>query len=156
MTGHLPQDAAAFMELFARLEHLLRRNGYTKKDHSRAVIDWKQFAREFDETFFKHVKRSGKAATLLREPPRIYYRGWGMQPEVQEPIRGIADLFLRGVCQVRNNIVHGEKYIDLATPRDDALVREAHWVLEQAITQHKLAKELLTNKKIQNEQGEFR
>jgi hypothetical protein len=59
-----------------------------------------------------------------------------MQSDVQEPITDVGALFIRGVCQVRNNIVHGEKFVESARPRDYALVEEAHWVLEQAITQH--------------------
>jgi hypothetical protein len=51
-------------------------------------------------------------------------------------IRNVTQLFTRGVCQVRNNIVHGEKYIEVATPRDDALVKEAMWVLQKAIRCH--------------------
>ena len=59
-----------------------------------------------------------------------------MQPDVQDPITGVVPLFIRGVCQVRNNIVHGEKFVESARPRDHALVLEANWVLEQAIVRH--------------------
>ena len=85
------------------------------------------------------MRDSDRAVTLVAEPPRIYYRGRGMLPEVQEPITDAVQLFVRGVCQVRNNIVHGEKYVELATPRDDALVKEANWVLEQAVARHPTA-----------------
>jgi hypothetical protein len=143
MIGHLPEHAASFMGLFARLEYALRRNGYEKKNRRRAEIDWVNFANEFGSEFFDNVSRSLHARTLIGEPPRIHYRGLGLQPEVQEPIKDVVELFVRGVCQVRNNIVHGEKYVELATQRDDALVREAHWVLEQAIARHPKFKELL-------------
>jgi hypothetical protein len=56
----------------------------------------------------------------------------------------VVGLFLRGVCRVRNNIVHGEKYIVRAAPRDDALVEQAHWVPEYAIARHQKAKDFLT------------
>jgi hypothetical protein len=148
MIGHIPEHAASFMGLFARLENVLRRNGYVKKSRPRAEIDWVQFAKELDEAFFNDVHHAQEAATLISEPPRIYYRDRGMQPKVQEPIRDVVDLFLRGVCQVRNNIVHGEKYVDLATPRDDALVKGAHWVLEQAIARHRKAKEYLATQEV--------
>jgi len=82
------------------------------------------------------VLKSKCAETLLAEPPRIYYTRQGFGPEIQKPITDVVQLFTRGVCQVRNNIVHGEKYVDLATPRDDALVIGANRVLELAIARH--------------------
>ncbi len=142
MIGHLPEHAAEFMELFARLEHALRRNGYVRKDRERAEVSWRAFATDLGERFFLQVLESREARTLIGEPPRVYVRGRGMQPEVQEPITDVVQLFSRGVCQVRNNIVHGEKYVDLATSRDNALVREAHWVLQQAVTQHPQAEKM--------------
>ena len=39
MIGYLPEHAAEFMELFARLEHALRRNGYARTDQERAVVN---------------------------------------------------------------------------------------------------------------------
>ena len=56
----------------------------------------------------------------MREPPRVYHRDRGMLPVVQKPITGVVLLFMRGVCQVRHNIVHGEKYVERGMPRDDA------------------------------------
>jgi hypothetical protein len=150
MIGYLPEHAAEFMELFARLEHALRRNGYARTDQERAVVNWRRFALDLGEKFFLEVCRAQKAQTLIGEPPRVYIRGRGMQPEVQRPITDVVELFSRGVCQVRNNIVHGEKYVDLATPRDDALVREAHWLLLQAIARHPHAGKLLTQRQAAN------
>jgi hypothetical protein len=136
MIGLLPEHAAAFTALYARVEHALRRNGYARLDQERAVVNWRKFASELGNDFFAYVRKSKRAETLVTEPPRVYHRDHGMMPKIQEPITDVMQLFRRGVCQVRNNIVHGEKYVDLATPRDDALVREANWVLEQAIARH--------------------
>src|SRR5262249_2920202 len=136
MIGHLPPHAVAFTALFARVEHALRRNGYTRSDQERAAVNWRQFATELGNDFFVSMRQSKRAETLIQEPPRVYHRDRGFLPKIQEPITDVFHLFRRGVCQVRNNIVHGEKYVDLATPRDDALVTEAHYVLEQAIACH--------------------
>jgi hypothetical protein len=136
MIGHLPPHAVAFTALFARVEHALRRNGYVRSDQKRAVVNWRNFAKELGDEFFESVRQSKLAMTLIAEPPRVYHRNQGFLPNVQEPITDVVQLFGRGVCQVRNNIVHGEKYVDLATPRDDALVQEANYVLEQALSRH--------------------
>jgi hypothetical protein len=130
------KNAIAFRDLYAHVEHALRRNDYTRKDRKRAGIDWIQFAKDMGESFFDYVRTSQKAETLVSEPPRVFHRGRGMQPKTQTPIADIIQLFLRGGCQVRNNIEHGEKYIDGGGVRDNALVSEAPWFLEQAIKRH--------------------
>lgn len=136
MHSRLPPEAAAFTDLYARLEHVLRRNGYARKDRQVALIDWVRFARDLGEDFFLRVRNSENAQTLIGEPPRIYYRDEGLVPDVQMPITSVTELFLRGVCQVRDNLVHGEKYVRESRKRDDDLVRDAHWVLEEAIKLH--------------------
>jgi hypothetical protein len=118
MIGHLPEHAAAFMASFVRLEHALRRNGYARADRERAVVSWRKFAQELGEGFFVYVHHSGSAATLIAEPPRVYHRDRGFLPLVREPITGVVQLFTRGVCQVRNNIVHGDKYVEAANVND--------------------------------------
>ncbi len=56
------------------------------------------------------------------------------KPDVPIPIENVVELFQRGVCQVRNNLFHGEKYIGSreAQSRDEALVSESLWVLRLA------------------------
>jgi hypothetical protein len=142
MDTHLPAHAVAFTQLFARVEHTLRRNGYSRENIDRATVNWSKFASELGEPFFEYVRASQQATTLISEPPRIYYRELGMQPDIQEPITAVVPLFVRGVCQVRNNIVHGEKYVETARPRDDALVLEATWVLQHAVRRHAKAEAL--------------
>jgi hypothetical protein len=139
----LPLHATALTNLFAEVEYALRRNGYVRRDQPKAFIDWALFARELGEEFFSEVRDSGRAVELVREPPRAYYRDIGLHPEMPDPIGGIVDLFVRGVCQVRNNIEHGEKFVESATPRDHALTREALWVLKKAIAEHPRAREFL-------------
>jgi hypothetical protein len=141
MLGKLPEHAVSFRDLFAQVEHRLRRAGYLR-NHKRAIVDWRKFAAELGPSFFEHVQASVEAETLIREPPRVLDQGMVWQPPEQKPIVNVLELFERGVCQVRNNIVHGEKYMDVATPRDDALVKGANWVLERAIEMHPKGKEI--------------
>ena len=136
-------EAAELMQMFARLEHGLRRNGYARRDRQVALIDWARFASELGEPFFAAARDSGNAAVLIRVPPRVYHRDKGLLPEQPPPIANVGELFVRGVCQVRNNIAHGEKLVELATQRDHDLVRDALWVLTQAIDRHPKARELL-------------
>ena len=142
MKGHLPAHALAFQNLCARVEHALRRNEYCILNRKKALIDWRKFANDLGDEFFDHVRKSQAARTLTNEPPRAYHRKIGWWPPNQTPIRDVVELFERGVCQVRNNIVHGEKYIDPERPRSDILVNEAHWVLQQAILRHPEAKRI--------------
>jgi hypothetical protein len=143
MIEELPEHARAFMALVAHVEYVLRRNGYARKNQRKAQIDWALFAKELGEDFFLAIRDAGDAPTLIGEPPRAYHRGKGLQPVVQTPVANVKELFLRGVCQVRNNIAHGEKYVETGTKRDDDLVREAKWVLEKAIERHSELKKLL-------------
>jgi hypothetical protein len=136
MRSYLPPHALAFRDLFAQVEHVLRRNGYSRTDRAKAEIDWQKFAQDLGDPFFGYVLESEAAGTLIGEPPRAYYLEGGWKPRNQEPIRNVVELFLRGVCQVRNNIEHGKKFIAEEGPRSDALVNEAHWVLEQAALRH--------------------
>lgn len=143
MPSYLPEHAQAFRDLFARLENMLRRKGYMRTNRTRAEVDWSRFAEELGESFFYDVRNSGKAATLIAEPPRVKHREGGWQPEKQTPVQNVTELIVRGLCQVRNNIVHGEKYVDPEGPRADTLVVEARWVLEQAIGSHPVTNKML-------------
>lgn len=143
MDSYLPAHALAFRDLFAKVEHTLRRGGYMRADRKKAEVDWRRFARDLGDPFFSSVRDSGKATTLIEEPPRAYHREGGWQPQNQTPIGDVIDLLMRGVCQVRHNIEHGEKYVMPEGDRADTLVAEARWVLEQAIDTHPLLKNAL-------------
>jgi hypothetical protein len=104
-----------------------------------------RFADELGEPFLVHARGSGHADTLINGPPRRLDVDLKWQPTTQQPIEDVVGLFLRGVCQVRNNIVHGEKYIDAHDPRDDALVVGAAWVLEEAIERHPQAAQIFAS-----------
>jgi hypothetical protein len=133
MKTYLPPHAFAFRDLFARVEHALRRIGYCRSNSERAAVDWRRFANDLGPDFFKIVTDSKKAETLLAEPPRVMHRSGEWRPTRQLPIADVTELVLRGLCQVRNNIVHGEKFIGENSERSHALVVEAYWILEQIV-----------------------
>ena len=64
--------------------------------------------------------------------------GFSFEPEHPPPIANAVELFVRGVCQVRHNYFHGEKFRGGAEPiaRDHALISEARWVLGFAAARH--------------------
>jgi len=59
------------------------------------------------------------------------------EPEVSEPIGGIDAIFTRGICKVRHNLVHGEKFIvsGAGWDRDVKLVTQALLILEKAASE---------------------
>ena len=137
MSIQMPEHVIRFRERFAHVENLLRRAGYVQqRQRSRAFVDWVKFANELGADFFLYVRASQQATTLLNEPPRVLDAQLIWQPPNQTPIADVAGLFQKGVCQVRNNIVHGEKFVDSHDRRDDELVSQAAWVLERAIVRH--------------------
>ena len=137
MPSYLPDVAVEFRDLYARVEYVLRRSRYSRKDRKKAEVNWAKFAMEMDEPFFLYVREQKRADTLIKEPPRAYYRNEGWQPVQQQPIADVEELFVLGVCQVRHNIFHGEKFMMEEGQRSYNLVNEAHWVLAEAIKKHR-------------------
>ena len=126
-----------FGELFGRFEHVLKRSDYLKKGRPDAQADWDRFAHDLGQTFFDEVSTSGIASTLINDPPRkLMADGLTWQPPEPEPLRDVAELFVRGVCRVRNSYMHGEKFTGgpdgSRWKRDAMLLSEALAVLELA------------------------
>ena len=63
--------------------------------------------------------------------------GLTWMPEKPEPLRNVEELFVQGVCRVRNSYLHGEKFVGgpdaKQWERDSKLVREALAVLSEAV-----------------------
>jgi hypothetical protein len=133
MTSYLPAHAQAFRDQFIQAESALRKAGFVDPKRKRSMVAWELFAEKLDAAFFDKVRDSGKAATLIDEPPRAFFREEGWKDTGQRPLTTIVELFDRGVCQVRNNIEHGLKYIDPEANRSEILIREATWVLAEAV-----------------------
>jgi hypothetical protein len=128
-------DAREFADLFSRCEHALKRAGFLRANRPDAQADWNSFARRLGPEFFERIKASGSAATLIGEPPRkLLKEGLEWAPANPKPLESVIELFEQGVCRVRNNYIHGEKFVSESGQfdRDATLVREALAVLRQA------------------------
>jgi hypothetical protein len=118
--------------MFAQCEHALKRSHYLKPNKKHAEADWDKFAATLGEVFFDEISASKKARTLIDEPPRkLMADGLTWSPERPTPLKNVRELFVRGVCQVRNNLVHGEKHA--LSHRDNDLILQASLILRAAI-----------------------
>jgi hypothetical protein len=129
-----PEEAHAFAESFGRFEGVMKRRGYAG-NKKRAEADWTSLAKDLKPEFFDSIRDSGKAAELIAEPPRKFMADQTWQKENSPPIENVVDLLVRGVCQVRNNLSHGDKFLgpEADWKRDRTLIAQAAWVLDQAI-----------------------
>lgn len=143
-----PPELDVFLDLYRRLEHVLKRTDFLDERRKRASATWTAFAEELGEPFFVEMRNSGGAALLLSEPPRVLMRdSMEFEPAVQEPITNVVELFSRGVCQVRHNYEHGEKcFTHESFQRDATLVCEALKVLECAADRLERVVDLLNRK----------
>lgn len=120
--------------LFGRFEYALKRSNFLR-NRPDAQADWHKFACELGPDFFEHIKRSKLAETLLSVPPRkLMKEGLIWEPECPAPLSDVVELFERGVCRVRNSLLHGEKFVGQSEQweRDARLVSEALVVLREA------------------------
>jgi hypothetical protein len=84
------------------------------------------------------MKSAPITETLINEPPQICINrdGVAQWDDPVAPLTNVEHLFVRGVCQVRHNIVHGNKP-DLKE-RDMKLIAGEQFVLEAAISETRL------------------
>jgi hypothetical protein len=127
---------ARFAALFGRFEFALKRGGFLSNKNV-AQADWTKFARWLGQDFFDHVVKSNLATNLLNDPPRKLMRdGLTWMPRKPAPLRDVEELFVQGVCRVRNSYMHGEKFVGGPDAnqweRDVQLVRDALAVLSEA------------------------
>ena len=137
----LPQnvDAMAFRLLVERADSALQNRGMIVPKRGAAMADWQAFSTGLGEPFFGAMKAVPVTQTLINAPPRkrLNINGVAQWGEPVTPITCVEHLFTRGVCQVRHNIVHGNK-LDL-DERDVKLINGAHFVLQAAIAETQLA-----------------
>lgn len=129
--------ASEFAWLFGKYEYALKRSGFQKEKSKVAEADWEAFAAELTEEFFQHVDKNNIAPTLINHPPRKLMADLTWLPEKPLPLASVDDLFVRGVCRVRNSYIHGEKFVGGPDgdkwERDVTLVVEALAVLKEAV-----------------------
>lgn len=124
---------------FMRFEFALKEAGFCPQDGN-ALVEWGRVTKELGSTFYENVKQSGRAETLMSNPPKKQVSrerrlGW----EDQDAPANVHELF-EAVRRVRNNLLHGGKSGDTESglspaSRKKALVSEAQWAVEQALHQ---------------------
>ena len=128
-------EARKFADLYGRFEYALKRTGHLKKGRPNAQADWASFAGSLGAAFFEEVRSSGVANILINDPPRKQMSE-GLKWTRSEPakLNSVEELFLQGVCRVRNSYAHGEKFKGnpAQSERDAKLVSDALTVLNLA------------------------
>jgi hypothetical protein len=133
IANNLPPAAMAFFILFSRFECALKRAKYIQADASAA---WDRFGKELGKGFFDQVKATGKAKTLLENPPKkqvVANGGLGWKP-MKPPSTSVE--LLVAIRRARNNLFHGGKYstgFEADISRDQTLLEESRWVLHRAL-----------------------
>lgn len=134
----LPNGASRFFATFARFEFALKVVNFFLVDNKGSVrADWDRFAGQLPASFFQSIAASGKANTLLNEPPKKQTIVAGsLDFKTQSKPRNTLELFV-AIRRMRNNLFHGGKSGDPeGTERNERLISEAHWVIEQALLAH--------------------
>ncbi|MCG2632980.1 hypothetical protein L6654_41135 [Bradyrhizobium sp. WYCCWR 13023] len=127
-------SAEKFRIAIERFDNALQNCGFLIKGGGDARADWKALAADLGEAFFDEVNQAGIAPELIAEPPRkrLNRDGTAEWSDKPKPLVNVEQLFIKGVCAVRANLVHGNK-IEL-NDRDQRLIGESYAVLELAAT----------------------
>jgi hypothetical protein len=130
--------ADEFRALFGAAEYALKRSEFRRVKNEKPEPAWDLYARSLGSEFFNHVVTTGIAKTLIGHPPRqLMAETMQWAPEQTTPLTNVHQLFVEGVCRVRNSYVHGEKFTggpEGQWARDAVLIAEAHAVLAEALT----------------------
>jgi hypothetical protein len=137
--SHIELSAGAqkFIGTFLRFEFALKEDGFCPK-RGDALVEWGRVITKLGPTFFETIRKSGKAETILQQPPKkqisLDHR---LDWQSQGTPNNIHELF-EAIRRVRNNLVHGGKSGDPENDpdnpgRSEILIREAQWIIEQAI-----------------------
>jgi hypothetical protein len=121
-----------------RADNALQNRGMILPRAGAAMADWQRFSTLLSGQFFETMRSASATKALISEPPRkrINRNGVAQWGDPVAPLTSVEHLFVRGVCQVRHNIVHGNK-LDL-NERDMKLIAGAHFVLDAAISETSL------------------
>lgn len=130
--------ADEFRALFGNAEYALKRSEFMRVKNEKPEPAWDLYARSLGSDFFQHIVAAGIAQTLIGDPPRqLMAETMEWAPKQTTPLSNVHQLFIEGVCRVRNSYVHGEKFTggpEGQWDRDAALIEEAHAVLKEALT----------------------
>ncbi len=143
-----PPAAISFFVFFSRFEYALKATGtggYLKKKR-RAKPNWEKLAKELGSSFWNEVRDSGKAAEILKRPPREQIVK-NDNLDWEDTSIGNAEQLFDAIRLIRNNLFHGGKYPLRVIPdasRDIALLEQAQWILDLALEKRPTFKEVFS------------
>jgi hypothetical protein len=109
-------DLSEFYLTFSRYEFALKATGFAKQTVRGAQIDWDKLARELGELEHLLTDRRAEIEELLDRPPKrlnlVDNDQLKWQEDSPKPTWGPTRVFLYRVQAVRNNLMHGSKFID--------------------------------------------
>lgn len=134
--------AAAYFQVFTRIEYSLKRAGYSKIAKNGTIeADWDKFSKSTSKDFKEDNFPRYLAAKeyLLKAPPRRQIQtddGIVDFERVAGPLAGNSDLekLVNAAKRVRNNLYHGGKMSFRGEfRRNEILIEHCHEVLEAAV-----------------------
>lgn len=153
--SNLDKLAFEFLREFSRCEYCLKVVGLRKPNRRDPTADWVTFASEVRAVLETPSSAEIKAAVqyYLDHPPKKQIErpdgllDWKDQlPDHKHQ----AELVLRLVCRVRNNLFHGGKFNDhwFEPQRSDELLRHALVILAACISKHEKVHEAYAQKAV--------
>ncbi|SDJ11297.1 hypothetical protein [Pseudomonas abietaniphila] len=136
-----PLDLLAFefFREFARCEYCLKISGFLTGSPRAPKANWTTFAQSIEQLFNEPGEQLADAiGYYLEHPPKKQIVGEeGLTWEQELPNHAnVADLVLKLVCRVRNNLFHGGKFNGhwFEPQRSDDLLRAGLIILRSAIS----------------------
>ncbi|MCK4713499.1 MAG: hypothetical protein KAT26_11535 [Marinosulfonomonas sp.] len=131
---NLDDNAYTFVCVVIRFEFSLKECGFCISDRNAAVkADWQEFARTLDEDFFKQIEADKRVKEMFNPAPRQQIISHGsLDWREKKPATNNQEL-LDAVKRVRNNLLHGGKSAAPDEYRNPTLVKEALFILTEAI-----------------------
>ena len=133
-----PKGATVLFKIMMRFEYALKDAGFISNHANGAVkVDWDSFANHgLSRQFFGIVNSSGFAKTLITNPPSRQIVRFGCLDFDDAASPTDNQQLIGAVCRVRNNLFHGGKSGDRDHERNDELISDAIYVIEEAIKSH--------------------
>ena len=138
----LDQLAFSFFREFARCEYCLKAVGLREPKRRDPTADWGAFASQVQAVFAKPPSQQvAKAIRYYTEhpPKKQVVRGTLLDwDDIQPDHKNQAELVLRLVCRVRNNLFHGGKFNGhwFEPQRSEELILHALCILEAVVAAH--------------------
>jgi hypothetical protein len=145
-SGDLDSLAFEFFREFARCEYCLKAAGLRENTRD-AKANWSAFAAEVEEIFDTPASHELRRAIeyLVNHPPKkqIIHGGLLEWDERLPDYKSKAELVLRLVCRIRNNLFHGGKFNGhwFMPQRSEELMVHGLIVLKACVQNHQQVRE---------------